>query len=160
MLVGRREPTLRTMATGTMTIAKRMFRPTLTTTRASLKTRLDLGKFLAGDSDWVRRDEIDAETLDASVEEECGSDAQLHEAYVGHTEARDPLNQVRRGRGFWPVMASPSPDARTATLGVRADGQKQKSEGQEFKPRQKQTEERQTRSLETTPSPQKTMSSA
>ena len=31
---------------------------------------IDLGTFQAGDSDWFRRDEIDAETLGACAEEE------------------------------------------------------------------------------------------
>ena len=45
---------------------------------------IDFGTFLAGDQYWVRRDEIDAGTLGAHVEEEGSIDAQLHEVYVGH----------------------------------------------------------------------------
>ena len=37
----------------------------------------------------------------------------------GVKEARDTLNQERRGRGFWPVIAIPAPDGRSATLAVR-----------------------------------------
>ena len=35
------------------------------------------------------------------LEEECSSDAHVHEAYVEHKVPRD-RNQVRRGCGFWP----------------------------------------------------------
>ena len=56
--------TLRKMAAGTMTIATQKFRM----------------------SETVRRDDISAVTLDVYVEEECGSDAKLHEAYVGYQE--------------------------------------------------------------------------
>ena len=53
------------------------------------------------------------------VEEECSADKSLYEAYLEYKEARDTLNQVRRGRGFWPVIAIPAPDGRSATLAVR-----------------------------------------
>ena len=43
------------------------------------------------------------------MEEECSADKNLYEAYLGYKEARDTLNQVRRGRGFWPVIAIPAP---------------------------------------------------
>eukprot|EP00969_Alexandrium_andersonii_P368441 15472923-Alexandrium_andersonii.AAC.1 len=39
------------------------------------------------------------------MEEERASDKMLWEAYVGYKEARGILNQVRRGRGFWPIVA-------------------------------------------------------
>ena len=77
--------------------------------------------FLAGESDWIHRDVLDSDTLDSYVEEECSADKNLYEAYLGYKEARDTLNQVRRGRGFWPVIAIPSPDGRAATLAVRAN---------------------------------------
>ena len=62
---------------------------------------------------------LDPGVLDSYVEEECSADKNLYEAYLGHKEARDTLNQVRRGRGFWPVIAIPAPDGRSATLAVR-----------------------------------------
>ena len=37
-----------------------------------------------------------------------------------YREARDTLNQVRRGRGFCSVIAIPVPDGRSATLAVRS----------------------------------------
>ena len=43
------------------------------------------------------------------VEEECTSDKNLYEAYLMYKEARDTLNQVRRERGFCPVIAIPAP---------------------------------------------------
>ena len=49
--------------------------------------------------------------LNSYVEEECTSDKNLYEAYLAYKEARDTLNQVRRGRGFWPVIAIPAPMA-------------------------------------------------
>ena len=36
------------------------------------------------------------------------SDKNLYGAYLVYKEARDTLNQVRRGRGFWPVIAIPA----------------------------------------------------
>ena len=72
----------------------------------------DLETFLAGESDWIHRDVLDADVLDSYVEEECTSDKNLYEAYLVYKEARDTLNQVRRGRGFWPVIAKPAPDGR------------------------------------------------
>ena len=41
---------------------------------------------------------------------------------LGSMDARDTLDQVRRGRGFWPVNAIPAPDGRSATLAVRSGG--------------------------------------
>ena len=71
---------------------------------------IDFGAFLPGDSGWIIRDELDPETLDANVEEACGTEQQLHEAHVGYKEARDALHQVRRGHDFWRVVALPSGD--------------------------------------------------
>ena len=79
----------------------------------------DLETFLAGESDWIHRDVLDSDVLDSYVEEECSACKNLYEAYLGYKEARDTLNQVRRGRGFWPVIAIPAPDGRSATLAVR-----------------------------------------
>ena len=79
----------------------------------------DLETFLAGESDWIHRDVLDSDVLDSYVEEECSADKSLYAAYLGYKEARDTLNQVRRGRGFWPVIAIPAPDGRSATLAVR-----------------------------------------
>ena len=75
--------------------------------------------FLAGESDWIHRDVLDPDDLDSYVEEECSADKSLYEAYSGYKEARDTLNLVRRGRGFWPMIAIPAPDGRSATLAVR-----------------------------------------
>ena len=82
-------------------------------------TEADLETFLAGESDWIHRDVLDSDVLDSHVEEECSADKSLYEAYLEYKEARDTLNQVRRGRGFWPVIAIPAPDGRSATLAVR-----------------------------------------
>ena len=76
--------------------------------------------FLAGESDWIHRDVFDSDTLDSYVEEECSADKNLYEAYLVHKEARDRLNQVRRGRCFWPVIAIPAADGRSAMLAVRS----------------------------------------
>ena len=54
--------------------------------------------------------------FDSYVEEECSADKNLYEAYMGYKEARDTLNQVRRGPGFWTVIAIPAPDGRSASL--------------------------------------------
>ena len=62
---------------------------------------------------------LDPDVLDSYVEEECTSDKNLYEAYLVYKEARDTLNQVRRGRGSWPVVAIPAPDGRSAALAVR-----------------------------------------
>ena len=63
---------------------------------------VDLETFLAGESDWIHRNVLDSDTLDSYVEEECSADKSLYEAYLGYKEARGTLNQVPRGRGFWP----------------------------------------------------------
>ena len=73
-----------------------------------------LETFLARESDWIHRDVFASNTPDSHVEEECSVVKSLYEAYLGYKEARDTLNQVRRGRGFWPVIAIP------ATLAVRS----------------------------------------
>ena len=39
---------------------------------------------------------------------------------LGYKEARDAPNQVRRGSGFWSVIAIPAPDGRSATSAVRS----------------------------------------
>ena len=65
--------------------------------------------------------------------EECSADKNLYEAYLGYKEARDTLNQVRRGRGFWPVIAIPSPDVRSATLAVRANDESFRVKGKDSK---------------------------
>ena len=79
----------------------------------------DLETFLSGESDWIHRDVLDPDVLDSYVEEGCTSDKNLYEAYLVYKEVRDTLNQVRRGRGFWHVIAIPAPDGRSATLAVR-----------------------------------------
>ena len=77
----------------------------------------DLKTFLAGESDWIHRDVLDSDTLDSYVEEECSADKNLYEVYLGYKEARDTLIQVRRGRGFWPVIAIPAPDGKSNSKG-------------------------------------------
>ena len=74
---------------------------------------------------------LDPDVLDSYVEEECTSDKNLYEAYLGYKEARDTLNQVRRGRGFWPVIAIPAPDGRSATLAVRNTDESFRNEGRD-----------------------------
>ena len=94
---------------------------------------VDLETSLAGESDWIHRDVLDSDTLDSYVEEECSADKNLYEAYLGYKEARDTLNQVRRGRGFWPVIPIPSPDGRSATLAVRANDESFRVKGKDSK---------------------------
>ena len=53
---------------------------------------------------------LDAESCDQMLEEECLQDDQMANAYLGYREARDVLNQVKRSRGFWPVVAIPIGD--------------------------------------------------
>ena len=76
---------------------------------------------------------LDPDVLDSYVEEECISDNNLYEAYLGFKEARDTLNQVRRGRGFWPVIAIPAPDGRSATLAVRNTDESFRGKGRDSK---------------------------
>ena len=66
---------------------------------------VDLKTFLAGESDWIHGDVLDSDVLDSHVAEECSVDKSLYEAYLGYKEARDTLNQVRRRRGFWSLIA-------------------------------------------------------
>ena len=94
----------------------------------------DLEYFHAGESDWIHQDVLDSDVLDSYVEEECSVDKSLYEAYLGYKEARDTLNQVRRGRRFWHVIAIFAPygrsghsvskeeTARTTPTRVRAKG--------------------------------------
>ena len=93
----------------------------------------DLETFLAGESDWIHRDVLDPDVLDSYVEEECTSDKNLYEAYLVYKEARDTLNQVRRGRGFWPVIAIPAPDGRSARLAVRNNDESVRGKGEKAK---------------------------
>ena len=93
----------------------------------------DLETFLAGESDWIHRDVLDSDVLDSYVEEECSADKSLYEAYLGYKEARNTLNQVRRGRGFWPVIAIPAPDGRSATLAVRNTDESFRGKGKDGK---------------------------
>ena len=44
----------------------------------------DLENFLAGESDWIHRDVLDPDVLDSYVQEECTSDENLYEAYLGY----------------------------------------------------------------------------
>ena len=67
------------------------------------------------------------------MEQECSADKSLYEAYLVYKEARDTLNQVRRGRGFWPVIAIPAPDDRSATLAVRNTDESFRGKGKDGK---------------------------
>ena len=61
--------------------------------------------------EWLHRDALDVEVFDNILEEECMNDDMMAEAYLGYCEARDVFNQVRRGHGFWPVVAIPIDEA-------------------------------------------------
>ena len=98
-----------------------------------MEEEVDLETFLAGDSDWFHPDVLDSDTLDSYVEEECSADKCLYEAYLVCKEARDTLNHVRRGRGFWPVVAILAPDGRSATLAVRNNDEFFSSKGKDRK---------------------------
>ena len=87
----------------------------------------------AGESDWIHWDVLDPDVLDSYVEEECTSDKNLYEAHLGYKEARDTLNQVGRGRGFWPVIAIPALDGRSATLAVRNTDESFRGKGETAK---------------------------
>ena len=54
-------------------------------------------------------------------------------AYLGYKEARDTLNQVWRGRGFWPVTAITAPDGRSATLALRNHDESFRVKGKDSK---------------------------
>ena len=71
-------------------------------------------------TDWIHRDLLGSDTLDSYVEEECSADKNPYEAHEGYKDARDTLNRERRGCGFWPVIAIPAADGRSATLAVRS----------------------------------------
>ena len=88
---------------------------------------------MAGESDWIHRDVLDSDTLVSYVEEECSADKSLYEAYLGYKEAHDTLNRVRRGRGFWHVIAIPASDGRSATLAVRNNDESFRGKGKESK---------------------------
>ena len=94
---------------------------------------VDLETFLAGESDWIHRDVLDSYTFGSYVDEECSADKSLYEAYLGYKEARDTLNQVRRTRGFWPVIEIPAPNGRSATLAVRTNDESFRGKGKDSK---------------------------
>ena len=93
----------------------------------------DLETFLAGESDWIHRDDLDPDVLDSNAEEECTSKKNLYEAYLVYKEDRDTLNQLRRRRGFWPVTGNPAPDGRSATLAVRNTDESFRGKGRDSK---------------------------
>ena len=76
---------------------------------------------------------LDSDTLDSCVEEECSAGKSSYEAYLGDKEARDTLNQVRRGRGSWPLIAILAPDSRPATLAVRNNDETFRGKGNDNK---------------------------
>ena len=65
----------------------------------------DIDTYWAGHDDWIHRDMLDEEVSEQLLEEERQNDEQLASLFVNYKEARDQLNQARRGRGFWPVVA-------------------------------------------------------
>ena len=105
------------------------------------KEEVDLETFLAGESDWILRDVLDSDTLDSYVEEECSADKSLYESYLGYKEARNTLSQVRRGRGFWLVIAIPAPDGRSATLAVRNHDESFRSTSGKWQKQERQKQE-------------------
>ena len=61
-----------------------------------------LEAFLAGSTGM-------SDVLDSHMEKECSADKNLYEAFLVYKESRDTVNQVRRGRGFLPVIAISAP---------------------------------------------------
>ena len=76
----------------------------------------DIDTYWAGQDDWVLRDMLDEEVAEQLLEEESGYDEQMQQLFINYKDARDQLNQARRGRGFWPVVAIPSSDGGRASL--------------------------------------------
>ena len=90
-------------------------------------------QYTGEESDWIHRDVLDSGALDSYVEEECSADKSLYEAHLECKEASDTLNQVRRGRGFWPVISIPAPDGRSATLALRNNDESFRGKGKDSK---------------------------
>lgn len=76
----------------------------------------DAEAYLASESDWVYTPTLDEELVDDSLKEESRAYPQMMEAGAGHKEPHDMLDQVRRGRGLWPVIAISAPDRKTANV--------------------------------------------
>ena len=82
--------------------------------------------------DWIHRDVLDSDTLDSYVEEELLIRACTRPTWDTR-RLGDALNQARRGRGFWPVIAIPAPDGRSATLAVRNTSESFRGKGKDSK---------------------------
>ena len=78
----------------------------------------DIDTYWTGQDDWVHRDMLDEEVAEQLLEEESAYDEQMQQLYINYKEARDQLNQARRGRGFWPVVAIPTSDGRASLAAV------------------------------------------
>jgi len=76
----------------------------------------DIDTYWARQDDWVHRDMLDEEAAEQLLEEESGYDEQMQQLFINYKDARDQLNQARRCRGFWPVVAIPSSDGGRASL--------------------------------------------
>ncbi len=74
----------------------------------------DIDTYWAGQDDWLHREMLDEKVAEQLIKEESGYDEQMHQLYVNYKEARDQLNQARRGIGFWPVVAIPTSDGRAS----------------------------------------------
>ena len=103
---------------------KRMSRYTFVAKYPTEYQDINLGTFLAGDSDRVHRDLLHAETLDVYVEEDHRSDQQLHGAKVGHKEA---LERPRSESGGPRTVAK----RKSRTKAEKAKGSKRKSSSKE-----------------------------
>ena len=81
-------------------------------------TEIDLGAFVAGDSDWVRRDVHDAEPLIAYVEE-AAVISSYTQRVLDAQRPRSALHQVQGCRGFWPVLEISGSNSQISTLRVQ-----------------------------------------
>ena len=102
----------------------------------------DIDTYWAGHDDWIHRDMLDEEVSEQLLEEECQNDEQLASLFVNYKEARDQLNQARRGRGFWPVVARQRALGTACSCSTRAGKRKrctgaeiERSEGRRQGPR-------------------------
>ena len=89
----------------------------------------DIDTYWTGGDDWLHRDMLDEESTEQLLEEECTMDEQMQQLYVNYKEARDQLNQSRRGRGFWPVVAIPAGDGRAHLVAMPPAPEPQRGKG-------------------------------